>query len=201
MSLTRLTHDSATIIEALKRQADSSVALAYFYFNFNDSKKLVYRNMLHSLVFQLLGRCSGPLRDLYKRTDNGSEQPTLDELLEVLKKSIGFFSHAFIVIDGLDECIGPERTNVLKFLAEIQSWNLQPLHILVASRLEQEIKEKMESLPGACHVDLHGATSRIDQDIHRFLIAQLENDPHLNKWEAKEKVSIRNALVARADGM
>ena len=201
MSLTRLTHDSATIIEALKRQADSSVALAYFYFNFNDSKKLVYRNMLHSLVFQLLGRCSGPLRDLYKRTDNGSQQPTLDELLEVLKKSIGFFSHAFIVIDGLDECIGPERTNVLKFLAEIQSWNLQPLHILVASRLEQEIKEKMESLPCACHVDLHGATSRIDQDIHRFLIAQLENDPHLNKWEAKEKVSIRNALVARADGM
>ena len=108
MSLIQLIHDSATIIEALKRQADSSVALAYFYFNFNDSKKLVYRNMLHSLVFQLLGRYSGPLRDLYKWTNNGSKQPIVDELLDVLKKSAGSFNQAYIVLDGLDECVGSE---------------------------------------------------------------------------------------------
>ena len=197
----KLPYDSSTVIEALKRQSNSSVALAYFYFNFNNSDKLIYRHMLHSLVFQLLRRCPGPLGELYERTDNGFQQPTVNELLDVLKKTVVLSSHTYIVLDGLDECFGSDRTNVLEFLAEIQSWNLQSLHVLAASRPELEIKEKMESLPGARHVDLHDATSRIDQDIHRFLTAQLERDPNLRIWEAKEKAQIRNALVARADGM
>ena len=84
-----------------------------------------------------------------------SQQPTVDELLDVLKKSIGFFSHTLIVIDGVDECIRPERTSVLEFLAEIQSWDLQPLHMLAASRPEQEIKEKIDSFHGARQVNLY----------------------------------------------
>ena len=92
--------------------------------------------MLHSLVFQLSKQCSGPLRDLYKWTDNGSKQPTVDKLLDVLKKSAGSFNQAYIVLNGLDECVGSERTNVLKFLVDIQSWDLDPLHVLAASRPE-----------------------------------------------------------------
>ena len=196
-----LLHDSSTVIETLKARVDSSVALAYFYFNFNDSEKLIHRNMLHSLAFQFFQQCPGPLIDLYKWTDDGSRQPTVDELLDVLKKSAGSFSHTYIVLDGLDECIGSDRTAVLKFLSDLQSWDLNPLHIFAASRPEQEIKEKMDTLRGGRRVDLHDTMSRINDDIQVYLDSVLENDPHLNKWGFTEKALIRDTLVKRADGM
>ena len=154
-SLMHLLYDSSAVNESLQHRADS--ALAYFDFNFNEPEKLIFRNMLHLLVFQLWNQCPGssdPLMVLYE-IHMHSQQPTVDELLDVLKKSIGFFSHTFIVIDGVDECIRPERTSVLEFLAEIQSWDLQPLHMLAASRPEQEIKEKIDSFHGARQVNLY----------------------------------------------
>ncbi|ETW83628.1 hypothetical protein HETIRDRAFT_415399 [Heterobasidion irregulare TC 32-1] len=154
----------STVIETLKRRVDSSVALACFYFNFNDSEKLIYRNMLHSLIFQLCNRCPGPLRDLYKRTNDGSQQPTVDELLGTLKKTIGSYSQTYIVIDALDECISSELGEVLKFLAEVKIWNLKNLHILASSRPEQEIMEAVDSLY-TFTVDLHDAHSSIKDDI------------------------------------
>ena len=196
-----LLHDSSTVIETLKARVDSSVALAYFYFNFNDSEKLVHRNMLHSLAFQLFQQCPGPLIDLYKRTDDGSRQPTVDELLDVLKKSAGSFSHTYIVLDGLDECVGSERTDVLRFLADIQGWDLEPLHVLASSRPEQEIKEKIKSFPRAHYVDLYDATLYIKGDIQVYLDNILKDDPRLNKWGPTEKALIKDTLVKRANGV
>ena len=196
-----LLYDSSMVLETLEARADSSVALAYFDFDFNDSKKLIYRNMLHLLVFQFFQQCPGPLINLYKRTTDGSRQPTVDELLDVLRKSIGFLGQTYIVLDGLDECVGSERTKVLKFLAKVKSWDLEPLHILAASRPEQEIKETMDTLCGACHVDLHDAKSQINDDIKVYLDNVLQNNSHLKKWGPTEKALIRDTLVERADGM
>ena len=125
----------------------------------------------------------------------------MDELLDILKKSAGSFDQAYIVLDGLDECVGSERTNVLKFLVDIQSWDLDPLHILAASRPEQEIKETMDTLHGTCHVDLHDTKSQINDDIKVYLDNVLQDNPYLRKWGPTEKALIRDTLVNRADGM
>ena len=200
--LTRLSlHNSSTAIETLQASVESSAALAYFYFTFNDSEKVLYRNMLHSLVYQLCKQCPQPLRDLYNRKDNGSKEPTVEELLYVLKITASSFSQTYIVLDGLDECGGSERTDVLKFLTDIQSWNLEPLHVLAASRPEQEIKETMDTLRGACHVNLYDSKSQINDDIKVYLDSVLQDDSHLNKWGPTEKARVRDTLVERADGM
>ena len=196
----QLPYDSSTAIEALQCQSDSSVGLAYFYFYFNDSEKLIYRNMLHSLVFQFLKRCPGPLTDLYYRTDNGSRQPTVSELLDVLNKTVCSLRHTYIVLDGLDECGGAELTALLKFLAKAKSWNLENLHILATSRPEQAIKEAMAPLY-TCLVDLHGVDSRINDDIDVYLKEFLRDDPRLNKWGIREQSLIQNIIAKRAGGM
>ena len=157
--------------------------------------------MLHSLVLQLFQQRPDPLIDLYKRTNDGSRQPAVDELLDVLKKSAGSFSETYIVLDGLDECVGSERTAVLRLLADIQSWDLEPLHVLAASRPEQEIKETMDTLHGTCHIDLHDTKSQINDDIKVYLDSVLQDDSHLNKWGPTEKARVRDTLVERADGM
>ena len=63
-------------------------AVAYFYFDFNDLEKLALRSLVHSLVIQLLFQLSGtpvPLRDLWARNHDGTQQPKLDDLVTILK--------------------------------------------------------------------------------------------------------------------
>ena len=104
----RQLNPSSTVIKVLKGYCynDRSVAVAYFYFDFNEPGKLLYRNMVHLLIFQLWNQCPGgpdALKDLYECTHNGSQQPNLDTLLDVLKVTVGLFSQTFILLNALDE--------------------------------------------------------------------------------------------------
>ena len=64
---------SSTLVEALQCDAErpsssTSTAIPFFYFDFNDPAKLTFRNLIHSLIVQLLFRCPGIpllLKDLY----------------------------------------------------------------------------------------------------------------------------------------
>ena len=169
----RQLNPSSTVIEALEGYCrnDRSVAVAYFYFDFNKPGKLLYRNVVHSLIVQLWNQCPGgpdALKDLYEQTHNGSQQPNLDALLDILKLTVGLFSQTFIVLDALDESTGSERKKALEFLTNIMSWKTQTLHVLSASRVVPGIKGATQSL---CtnRIDLCGQNFRIKQDIRSYL--------------------------------
>ena len=107
---------SSSIIETLQRDyrpANASLtAVAYFYFDFNDLEKLALRSLVHSLVIQLLFQLSGtpvPLRDLWARNHDGTQQPKLDDLVVILRTMAESFGQTYIVLDALDECTSPER--------------------------------------------------------------------------------------------
>ena len=177
--------------------------MAYFYFDFNDPEKLLFRSLIHSLVAQLLFQGPGTpvaLKDLRVRNHNGTQQPNLGDLIAILKTMIGLFDQTYIVLDALDECTGLERDSALRFLAEMKSWDIQTLHVSVTSRSLLEIEEATECLC-AFRVDLHGETAHIEHDIGRYLQDRLENDPHLRKWGTTEKALITKTLIKRADGM
>ena len=108
------------------------------------------------------------MKDLYERTHNGSQQPNLDALLDILKLTVGLFSQTFIVLDALDESTGSERKKVLEFLTNIMSWKTQTLHVLSTSRVVPGIEGATQSL---CtdRIDLCGQNFRIKQDIRSYL--------------------------------
>src|SRR5271163_1778988 len=106
-----LTWCSSTIIEHMKAYSSSKPkhAIAYFYFDFNDTEKQNATNCVSSLIAQLCSQIVDlpeKLKKLYKRCNNGNQKADMPNLKAVLKlfAAAEELSHLFIVADALDEC-------------------------------------------------------------------------------------------------
>ena len=177
--------------------------MAYFYFDFNDPGKLLFRSFIHSLVAQLLFQGPGTpvaLKDLCVRNHDGTQQLNLDDLIAILKAMIGLFGQTYIVIDALDECTGAEREGILKFLAKMKSWDLQNLHVLATSWPVPDIEKATKRL-STSRVDLQNEMSPINDDIEQYLQELLETNHDLQQWGTTEKALIKENLIERAGGM
>jgi hypothetical protein len=173
--------------------------LAYFYFDFNDGKKQTVRNLVCALVTQFSGRCSSCpecLATLYSHSLDGQHQPTTTSLTQILRKIIGNFPHAYIVVDALDEC--SEQDDLLSFLEEVTSWNLGSLHILATSRPDRMTTERLARRISYA-IDIRSAL--VDPDIRIYVRERLQNEFSLSKWPLKVKKEIEATLMEGANGM
>lgn len=139
---------SSTIIEHLLQHCDddASMVTAYFYFDFNDTQKQDPELMLRSLLCQLLQRSSTIPKGvdaLFSSCDNGQRQPSLRALLEVTSQVMRQFTHAYIVLDALDECT--QRQELMDVLETVAGWQLDNVHLLMTSRKERDIESSLES--------------------------------------------------------
>ncbi|KAF8542732.1 hypothetical protein BDD12DRAFT_875826 [Trichophaea hybrida] len=113
---------ASTIIEDVIQHCslgrNSSLPVAYFYFDFNDSEKQKYEKMIRSLITQLSKQSvrTRALESLFS-SYQGSRQPTADALLETLRHIVQEFDESFIILDTLDEC--EERQGLLEDIEEI----------------------------------------------------------------------------------
>ena len=110
---TKLTVDmySSTIIEAIESECglNSTLAFAYFYFDFNDPEKQKYSTLICSLGNQLswwFQSIPSTLQGLYFQKHNGTQEPTSGALLTLLQELCKPFMHTYIILDALDECTG-----------------------------------------------------------------------------------------------
>ena len=136
------------------------------------------------------------LVNLYARCGNGHQEPTLDDLQNTLQRIVDGFSSTFIVLDALDECA--EREKLLNW---IQTFILKKdinhrLHLIVTSRPEQEIEDKLKPYH---HLDLVKESD--NHDLRDYLDHQLYNDSHLQKWNSETQEQIKLKLMEQADGM
>ncbi|UKZ79072.1 hypothetical protein TrVFT333_006823 [Trichoderma virens FT-333] len=100
---------TAVVVDNLASQFshDSSVGIAYIYFNFWQQEEQTVEDLFASLLKQLArGQSSLPasVKDLYNHHKRKGTQPSLDKISKVLQSVIGVYSRVFIVIDALDEC-------------------------------------------------------------------------------------------------
>jgi hypothetical protein len=136
------------------------------------------------------------LVNLYARCGNGHQEPTLDDLQDILQRILDGFNSTFIILDALDECA--EREKLLNW---IQTFVLKKdiplgLHLIVTSCPEQEIEDKFKS----CHyIDLVEESE--NHDLVAYLHYQLENDSDLKKWDSDTQEEFKLTLMKQADGM
>ena len=192
---------SSTIIEGvtLHYKSDPAVAVAYFYFDFNDAKKQRHENLLRSLIVQLsMQSVKTPevLNSLFARSQDGRQQPTSDALTLTLQHMVEDFQQTFIIVDALDEC--KEREDLLQLIENIVNWKLEKLHILATSRRERDIEEALEPLiTGQICIQ----SALVNADIHIHLCERLRNDPKLRKWPANVQMEMEKTLMEGAHGM
>ena len=200
MELIKLFISSSIINHLSKLQL--SIATAYFFFDGRDSQKelQLHDKLIRSLIWQFSLKCGNGvpkvLADLYSHCGRGYQQPSLDDLHNILQMILGGFDSAYIVLDALDEC--SERDKVLDWVQTVilhKNENLR-LHLITTSRPEQVISEKFNSYH--C-VDLVKASG--NHNIVAYLDHQLQNDSDWQKWDQKTQNEIKSALIKRADGM
>jgi hypothetical protein len=196
---------SSTIIEHLLQHShnNASMVTAYFYFDFNDTQKQDPELMLRSLLSQLLQRSfmiPKGVDALFSSSDNGQRQPLLHALLEMTPQVMQQFTHAYIVLDALDECT--QRQELMDVLETVAGWQLDNMHLLMTSRKERDLESSLES-----YVE-EGDTvclqrDVVDRDIQRYVQQRLSDDKKLAKWnkDAAVRQEIEDALMQGARGM
>jgi hypothetical protein len=187
---------SSSIIDKLPKPTPSLLGIAYFFFDGRDGQEQLHSKLLQSLIYQLTdSRHGGIPTNLEELHDNcGALQPSEEKLQDILRYILDGFSDAYIVIDALDECTDRQKT--LDWVKELVDQNVgKRLHIVVTSRLEQDI-EKIFRVLDQHSVDVGGATA--NQDIMRYLEEQMRKQ--FQKYDKKIRDQIKDDLSARAQG-
>lgn len=190
---------SSTVIEDLLANCStSSGGVLYFYFDFNDSSKQSFENMVRSLAFQLyqlqenVRKC---IDDLHALCKNGNEQPQSRSLVSALDTMLADVDDVWIVLDALDEC--GTRRELLNWLTSLER---NGVHVLLTSRKEEDIEtsltKKWRQPPAIVPI----RPNSVDNDIRKVVRSTIEG---LQRWKDKPEVcdEIETELMAKADGM
>ena len=173
--------------------------LAYYYFDFNESKKQTCEGLLRSLVTQIFGQSAGgseTVEALFSDCGEGQREPTLKGLIQALRQLSEPLEETYFVFDALDECV--EIPAVISFLEEIHGWHNPNPHILITSRNEVAIEKGFRSLTTD---QIQIQDFLVDADIRLLVRECLRSDPELSRWSESVKAEIEKTLYEGSKGM
>ena len=194
------THSSTITQDVLSNyQSEPTIAVAYFYFDFNDSDKQRTEKLIRSLIVQLSAQClhlPASLQLAYSRSQNGQNQLTVEDLRTLLHQVLESFNSTYILLDALDECT--DREDLLEFMEALVDWNVNDLHVLATSRKENDIAMSLEPLV-TCQLCIQSAL--VDADIRVHILDRLSTDVKLKKWPTNVQKEVEDTLMRGAKGM
>jgi hypothetical protein len=190
---------SSSIIDKLP-EVTESLGIAYFFFDGRDSQKdlQLHTKLIRSLISQLSdtqhGGITEKLADLYKRCGE-VRLPSDEQLQNVLCDILDRFSHAYIMIDALDECTDREKTLIWvnKLISDTKR-EAANLHIVVTSRTERDIYENFAALD-PYSIDVGEANTK---DIAEYLKLYMESK--FTKYDENTRAKIKAEMEEHAEG-
>jgi hypothetical protein len=185
--------------------ASTTHKLAYFYFDFQDTKKQDVAILLRSLIMQLCAsetELPEEVLTLYARYKGTAHAPTNEELTSALFPVICHLGkEIYIIMDALDDFPeNPENSKRQELLDQIKRMiehGFENLHILAASRNEPDINANLGNLAGGW---ISIQSSRGDADIRMYVRSCLAEGP-FKQLPSYIKGSIEAKLGEGAHGM
>ena len=109
-------------------------------------------------------------------------------------------SEVFLILDALDEC--EIRDELLECLSEIAKWKEENLHLLVTSRKEPDIDERLSDLIADNKI-ISIQSSLVKNDICAYVRDRLQTDRKLKRWRNDMDIQreIEATLMGKANGM
>lgn len=176
--------------------------IVYFYCDYSDRRTLEALGIFGNFIKQLLSKTGmsdevqSKLADAYK---NGTRTPDTDELLEILFLILKPLKSVFFVLDGIDECGGSDRGELLAGIQSIAKLSPPVVKLFLASRAEVDFQRAFSSF---MHLPI--STSDVTPDIVSFVKdivkAKVDSRELMVKDPLLEK-EIVDALVKGAQGM
>ncbi|KAJ5513368.1 NACHT nucleoside triphosphatase [Penicillium fimorum] len=193
---------SAIVLDHLTNRNDGLILS--FFFDFNDSTKQTLDGMLRSLAFQLYNSGVGSaiyLDALFEAHQNGSGQPTIKALSDIISKMLLAQRKVFIVLDALDE--SKTRDDVLMWVKDVLSNpDLFHIQLLYTSRPESEFQRHIPPLIGEENC-LPLENQAVNSDIRLWVTAQLSQRREFIEKPLSQDLleEIQRKIGDGADGM
>ena len=136
------------------------------------------------------------MANLYKRCGR-LQQPSDEQLQNVLCDILDGFSQAYIIVDALDECTDRRKTlNWVNKLISDKNRKEVKLHIVVTSRPETDIN-KVFAVLDPHSIDVGEANAK---DIVKYLRLQMGSDSEFMKYDENTRAKIMSELEKHAEG-
>jgi hypothetical protein len=193
-------NSSSSVIEDLSSHCRSTtrLAVAFYYFDFNENGKRDVNSIARALLAQLLAQCpsnANCIDELHSQIQYVQKRD-VDFLLRILREFVQSFEQTYIVIDALDEC--SECEELMKFIEVIYGWQSAQLNIFATSRQLPEIEETIRDRATDC---ICLQESNIMQDIVMLVQQRLDSDRKFQRWPPDLRAEIQDALIKGASGM
>ena len=198
------------IIQDLETLSKAGTAyVAYFFFDFKDTRKQDSRALLSSLLIQLSDQSESfydVLLGLYFAHQKGSKQPTDRSLIQCLKDMLATVGQLpiYFIMDALDECpndsgIPSSREKVLGLVRELVELRCSNLRLCATSRPEFDIRTSFEPL-ATQQVSLHDENGQ-QRDMNTYITSTVRSDERMAKWRDDDRNMVIEKLTEKADGM
>ena len=110
----------------------------------------------------------------------------------------------YIIVDALDECpttsgVRSPRERILSLIKDLVNLRLSNLHICVTSRLEMDIRNRLDPLTSR-QISLHHQTGH-KRDIAKYIRSEVDFIASDNVWPEDDKRLVIRTLSEKADGM
>ncbi|KAG4282092.1 hypothetical protein FPRO06_10995 [Fusarium proliferatum] len=175
---------------------DKTVGIAYVYCNFQRQNDQTAKELLASLLKQLLQSLPAmpdSVKPLYEQHRTKGSPPSLGDVSSNLLSTAKLFSRVFIIIDALDECRATDGTRT-KFLEEIFKLQLHSkANVFATSRPIPEVKDQFQT-------SITLEVRATDADVERFLRGHMPQMPGFFRREGLEELVI-GEIIRSVEGM
>ena len=176
---------------------DTTIGIAYIYYNFRRQEEQKIDDLLTSLLKQLAeSQPSLPVavKELYDRHKTKRTRPSLDEISRSLQAVTALYSRVFIAVDALDECQVSEgcRKRFLEGLVNLQA--KCGTNIFVTSRPISSIEKEFE---GSQVLEIRAS----DEDVRKYLDDHMFQLPGFVARSLELQEEIKTDISKAVDGM
>lgn len=187
---------SSFVIDYLFRKFETSndVAIVFLYCDYKDSDKQTTRNMMASILRQILlqlPQISSDLKAMYDKHKHRGSEPSLSEILMHLRLESTVFKTVFVVVDALDE---NAHDSLDELLTSIQAISPRA-HCFFTSRPNIHL-----NVNDIVHLKIEANAA----DIEGYLNSRIEQSVSLAKLVHKEptlKDHVVSTIIEKANGM
>lgn len=118
---------SSLVIDHLQRTAQSTSAIVYVYFNYNEQKTQSVTNVAADILKQLVSQFDDVPQDIVDLLNDMRSKsrhlPDAKIIIELIHEIAARFSVFYLILDALDECdYFSVRPKWLEFINRLESW-------------------------------------------------------------------------------
>jgi hypothetical protein len=191
----------SVVIDHLLQTCTPDDALIYAFCEFRNQQSVIAGAILRTLFSGLLRayprRVTPDFDDLVEEERKRKSPPqSVARILDLIRRAAQRFNQIYLILDGLDECEGRERAELLKILPILASDD--GFNVFVVSRPEVDIDE---AFPNVDTISLQMQTEDVHGDIKLHINHELESRRELVRLPQKLKDEIRTTLENKASGM